>query len=199
MGVSLQLPTDLPIATAEFVAGQFVPALEEVHFMLSFIRIENGKSAFPLIWSLSTVLLSLVDAVSFWFDSRHDFVATVTNHYPWKIDPPPSGYTKQETSQALYEAYRNRFIHRLGAHIRASRRTDNIYPVIGFTLKSTTGIDNLANAERPIRPLLSAGEGKLILNLDTLYWGLRRISEKLLSIPEQRAVVENKIKSLVVF
>lgn len=192
---SIPVPSYVPEPLRAFLKGHVDPALREAHWLLAnYMPVNNGTC--PLVFALATLLLTQADAVSNILfkpacktSSGDRFVTMFQKLYPWAADP--GGHTgdqRRMLAEQIYNAYRNPFVHRAGLHHGLPRAK------LHFTLKSRDGVDALANSTQPIRTLVEVHPDRSLLHLDTLYWGLRRIIEKLLSDLDGCEQIEKRIQ-----
>lgn len=187
----LRLEQHVPPSVVRIVRKCFEPSLKEIHGLMTIGGMEHGRIVVFSI-ATATLLLTQMDGAATLLGPPTRFDAFVLRYYPWDADPPTPPFDRRSVSDLLYLTYRNPFVHNARVRIRGDRSTVQKVKLI---LKSPAGIDALATAPRPIRPLLKTTPQKTIVNLDTLYWGLRRMIETALSDERRCAQIDLRLRS----
>lgn len=190
----IAVPPHAPDFVRQVAQQVFDTQLEEVHWMLANPRPSN-VAVVPLDFSLSVTLLAVTDAVAKLLLARPaksgaQFTSLIIERYPWDADPPPEGLSRAGVANIVYDVYRCPLIHAAGIRIQPHRKIKT-----KFALKSEAGLFALAGAHMPMRPLIVPAPDKTILNLDTLYWGVRRMIDALLADPIHCEAIERWITS----
>lgn len=132
------------------------------------------------ISGISTILYTQSTA------SKRAFRKLMLRHY-WPHDP-PEGVTPEEATEILYEEFRNPLTHNLGLHVSRGPGPPRLAPERGVKhkVKKYVGLsekDIVARESSQTRPNMSATlrvtKKKKVLLVDGLYWGVRRMVERL--------------------
>lgn len=205
-GISVAyIPLSLDPATPRAVAWIIRDAIEnlflsDVHAMLRLPLPDQGIGAGQNFAAVQ-VLMCVISGVSvLLYDNRlesgESFKGLIENYFPWDEEPGPKR-AKKTSSGILYDVFRSPLTHNVG--IAMNRRNGIYYPVEkSYVVKlerfmpkgSNTGhpeewVEQLERS--PHRPRIGATltmePHKRVLHVEGLYWGTRRMIEKLTSDP----------------
>lgn len=166
--------------------------LADVHTMLRLPILEQKLSA-ELTFSVEIVLFAVISGISVTIYPRGGaktdgdrFKELLSKFYPWN-KVPPSGLKISEAADILYKAFRCPIVHDMGTFV--PRRKD------GRPYASSVKIEKFSdNDESRIEALERSldhpgwmgptieyrpGEDLLLLRVDSLYWGVRKMIERL--------------------
>lgn len=178
-------PPDLHV----FVADTFDLYLRDVHGLLSVSAPQTGPIRHQFQIAATVTLLAVVAGASRTIYAEEGksgplFADVLINFYPWDLDP-PEGLDKHGASWLLYDYFRNPLVHAVG--VKSSRRIVKIgraFP--GLPNKDQVArIDGLAIADLPPQPTLRLESDKAVLWVESFYWGVRKMIERVLADPER--------------
>lgn len=195
------LPLDLgaPANVQAFVAGRLDEIFEEAHHVL---RLPDPGPKGPVLLATNAIT-SIIGGISTTLYSptsgtdSDKFVGVLSDHYPWGEEP-AAAMTGEPAAEVLYEVYRCNFAHTLGLDThKVGQRTEfsgTAYPIKvskGFPLDDAK-MKDLEGTDRPdwLPPTLMQQPGKLVLRVDALYWGVRRMVDALTSDHAARTVAD---------
>lgn len=199
----IPLRTDgAPQSIRDFVSLHVDMQLHDVHTMLRLpIREQPGMEG-GCNFATVSVLCSLVAGASTVFLRQsglagHRFEELVTRFYPWHAQP-CGGVEQQVAVRAIYREYRNPLAHALAVSTRTVGRgvhqlilVDTRRVPLGVIKQALTE-DAVMSLEAPngppptwLTPVVTPnGGGGLDIYPHSLYWGTRRMLERLFQEPE---------------
>lgn len=184
--VPLKLDDSLPGQLRDYVRQVIDPAFEELRYLFTLNTPQAGPNG-SLQRPILVYLLSVTDGIAQTLfkgtgGAADRFKGFLRDHFPWDIDP-PSGLTKEEAADVVWQFYRCPFIHRLG--LRYDTQGSELKVEVGRSFQNTnSGLSELESL-RTCRPgsesTVKKTQDKIILWLDSFYWGVRIATEHLLS------------------
>jgi len=161
-------------------------------------------------FAIAHVLMAVIGGVSTTL-YRHTgkvgerFTGVLIDYFPWDLEPIGSVLPK-DGADAIYEVFRNPLTHDLGLDLKKKS--------VGLKVKykrlktSTRSGKDRGLTERyiekleisPVRPAMSAtvtlASHKKVLLIEGLYWGVRRMIERLAADQKRMSIAENFLASL---
>lgn len=189
-----------PTSIRDFIAKHIDMQFADVHAMLRLPLTDDGLEAGCNFACVST-LCGLIAGASTIFYSQTGcngdrFKGVLNAYYPWRMQP-DGGVSQAEAVAALYSDYRNPLAHawavstkEVGKHPNKRVIVDPSSTVLGVVKQALTE-EALAALERPTGPapswltpaVVRNAAGGLDLYPHSLYWGTRRMVEKLTRDP----------------
>lgn len=177
----------VPRQVVDLVEKRVNPLLHDVHWMLSHPRPgTDGEPAFNL--SAAQVLCAIVGGLSRFFCNDKvtdkDAFTAALEYYP--IDEANGSLSGPGFANELYHVYRCNLVHALGmntfrqnntsrwkveAYDESKKVTRHEVPLSDVRLSEL----NQRNRPKWLEPTLSRRGGVVRLNVDSLYWGVRRL------------------------
>ena len=183
----LNLPDSLPKSVAVVIRGCVEPLFQDVHYLLAttFSEPDDIAPRRQLQLPIAHTLLAAIAGISTVLCSTSGepgirFKNCLISFYPWDIDP-PTGSSKEDTSQILYKTFRNPLVHYLGAHKnKNTQKIIRIAQIFRGTDDAELRVENLERCTvKPYsEPCLVVSEKNITLWLDPLYWGIRKLVER---------------------
>lgn len=128
------------------------------------------------------------------------FTRLLEDYYPWNREP-SSGLPPRGAANIIYEVFRNPLTHDLGLNVKGRRLQVSIKRLrISVNGEERTGLREreIEQLERGPRPKMSAtvtrSDQGIILFVEALYWGVRRMIEKI-SVDKTRMKAAEKFLS----
>ncbi|MCW5892058.1 MAG: hypothetical protein KIT14_16155 [bacterium] len=204
----LRISPTTPRVVESFVRRHVDMQFHDVHCMLRLPLREAGLDA-GCNFSTAVCLLTLISGLSTTMFRRtgrsgERFLAILEECYPWELEA-GDGPGAEEGARILYYVFRNPLAHALGVsteHVgsgaarRAMRQRigDGPYVVIGRGGElSEEDVEQLETSD--VRPLFArwtvlVEDGYRTLWVEGLYWGTRKLVERLTAAPEIMAEAE---------
>jgi len=190
----LPLDPSIPAAVRELVRERIAPYLRDVCFMLQFPQ-EPGQPGFN--YSGALVLFAVIGGLSRVIFSEtigdQKSFLEVARRYPLDGEPPESIRDPDKFAACLYEVYRCNLVHSLGLNLELPKGKGNMRTIVNLPVATKVSrqhplprtdaqlnqLNDVANRPSWLGPTLATPEGKLLLNIDALYWGVRRLVKTL--------------------
>jgi hypothetical protein len=137
-------------------------------------------------FAIAQVLLAVVSGVSTTLyaqagGSGARFKGLLAEFYPWDEEPGLDG-DPREHARRIYALFRNPLTHDLGLDLERKRRTHQVVVKrlttdTGLRGRSEAGVESLEQIARPspLSPVLRIDEGRVVLLVDAMYWGIRKL------------------------
>lgn len=188
---------DAPQSIRDFVREHVDMQLHDVHTMLLLPRPEEAGMAGGCNFAAVAVLSSLISGASTVFfrqegEAGPRFRDLLTKYYPWE-EQPPGGVDQGTAVTAIYKEYRNPLAHALAVSTRTVGRGAS-QRILVDTRRRPLGVIKPRRTEEQI-VLLEQPEGRppswlsavvtpnngggMDIYPDSLYWGTRRLLERL--------------------
>ncbi len=184
-------------------------SFSDVHSMLR-LPIHNYRLSAGCNFAIAHVLMAVIGGVSTTL-YRHTgkvgerFTGVLVDYFPWDLEPSGS-VSPKDGADAIYEVFRNPLTHDLGLDLK---KKSTGLKVKFKRLKTSTrkGTDRglterqIESLERSqVRPTMSAtvtlASDKKVLLIEGLYWGLRRMIERLTADQKRMSAAEQFLASL---
>ena len=170
----------------EHLEGLF---LRDVHCMLR-LPVPNYRLTAGCNFAITQVLTAAIGGVSVTL-YRHTgskgqrFKGLLIDYYPWMLEP-GNAVTPTDGAEVIYAVIRNPLTHDLGLDLEKKKKTAKVV----IKRRGTTGTHGLPEKtieemlERNDRrlvmsPTVTIHQGKTVLLVEALYWGLRIMIERL--------------------
>ncbi len=202
----LPLQPGVPARVAALIRTLEDHYFRDVHAMLRLpepdCQIEAGCN-----FAITQVLLSAVSGASVTLYEHSGskgarFKGVLEHYYPWAEEPIPTRDDREHARQ-LYSQFRNPLTHDLGLDLERKQRT---YKVIikrlttssGSRGHSEAGVEALEADARPagLSPVLRNENGRVVLLVESLYWGVRQMCLRLSADQARRAAADTFLGSL---
>ncbi|MBI4084258.1 MAG: hypothetical protein HY423_16755 [Candidatus Lambdaproteobacteria bacterium] len=204
----LTIPPDVPDVVRRLVQEQLEPQLRDIHAMLRLPLDDDPFKAGGNV-TIASALLNLVGGISIVLykstgSSGSLFKNVLTNFYPW--DDETGGLSGDAAANTLYETFRNNLTHSMGLSVKEKKKhgpaTRRLAPmgkpvkikrwrapdIPGRSREEAPGptdefVTSLESDQRPqnISATLTERSDATVLLVESLYWGIRRMVEKLLN------------------
>jgi len=179
-----------PPRVLDLIDNQIEMQFKDIHCMFR-LPLRRPKLEAGCNFAIAQVLLAQIGGISTILykqstASKSAFQRLMLTHY-WPHDP-PEGVTSKDATEILYEEFRNPLAHNLGLHV--DRRYGPLRLAIDdgvkHKVKKFEGLSEkeiVARESSQTRPTMSATltvtKNKKVLLVDGLYWGVRRMVERL--------------------
>ncbi len=158
-------------------------------------------------FAIAQVLASVVSGVSvtLYKHSGHKgarFKGLLVDYYPWSEEPEPPEDTS-EAARLIYALVRNPLTHDLGLDLETKCRTQRVVVKRLLTDRKTCGhtdqgVEALETTARPRRmsPTIKVQGERVVLLVEALYWGIRKMLLNLNADRKRMAAAEAFLESL---
>ena len=184
-------------------------SFSDVHSMLRLPVSNYGINA-GCNFAITHVLMSVISGVSTTLYKEKGlvgerFVGVLEEYYPWELEP--SGVLpKEEAASAIYEVFRNPLTHDLGLDLK-DKAKGRVVKVKRLKTALRSGRDRGLTEKQieeieasTIRPRMSASitgtDQKAVLLVEGLYWGVRRMIERLASDHQRMSAADAFLERL---
>ncbi|MFZ3090455.1 MAG: hypothetical protein WA240_07520 [Nitrospirota bacterium] len=206
---SLVLDTSTPQKVRELIVHIEALSFSDVHSMLR-LPVMNYHIAAGCNFAITHVLMSIIGGISTTLYKQQGqvgdrFIGLLKDYYPWDLEP-KGILPAADAADAIYNVFRNPLTHDLGLDLK--QKSKGIVVKIK-RLKTTSGggrdrgltekqIEHLeVSQSRPtMSATVAATSQKKILLVEGLYWGTRRMIERLSADNKRMIVAENFLVQL---
>ncbi len=158
-------------------------------------------------FAIAQVLASVVSGASVTLYSHSGSTGTrfkglLVDYYPWSDEPSSAG-SKEESARAIYSLVRNPLTHDLGLDLERKHRTQKVLVKRlttdqgrrGYT---EAGVEALETDTRPrnLSPTLKIEDDRVVLLVEALYWGVRKMLVNLINDADRVSAAEAFLESL---
>jgi hypothetical protein len=199
----IQLASFVPIEVASLINEKINPFLEEIRFLFTIQKPDQGPKG-SLHRSLLILLLAAADGASQLLyqggkktTNGKKFQNFIKENFPWELDA-PDGLTKDDACKFLWEEVRCPLFHRYSLRIKTNQ-ADFGQTKFGriFTTddERLTQLEQLTN-ERPYSdPTFRRDKTRTVIWIDSFYWALRIAIVRSLNTPEKASAIRDWILS----
>ena len=164
-------------------------------------------------FACAAVLLNLISGVSVvLYDPLDDqrprrerkgrgrlFKEAVESYYPWDAEP-ENGIVGPQGADLLYDSFRNPLTHAIGRHDRREPLKITRFKDTGLSEGELDLIERSGSARPSVAlwqtPTLARDlDGKLGLQVEALYWGVREMIRRITASSERMAIAEEQLKA----
>lgn len=206
-------PLHIPPSTSPNVRGLIHHienlSFSDVHSMLR-LPIHNYRLSVGCNFAIAHVLMAVIGGVSTTL-YRHTgrvgerFIGVLEDYFPWDLEPGGSASPK-DGAEAIYEVFRNPLTHDLGLDVK--KKSAGLKVKYKRLKTSTPKGTDRGQTERYIeklevsaaRPTMSAtvtlASHKRVLLIEGLYWGVRRMIERLAADQKRMHAAEQFLVNL---
>lgn len=198
-------PGTVPESIRFFVPDRVEPYLRDVRVMLEAPSAAD-RPGFNM--SIAVVLCGVIGGLSrvFYNDLPKDGESfrAVAQRYPMEDEPARAFHNLQSFANELYGVYRCGLVHSLGLHMERAdpRRWDSPWtiadvgeryvvarsPSLPLDERQLAELDAAVGRPPWLYPILARVDSKIRLDVDALYWGVRRIVRSLSHDPPRQIV-----------
>ncbi len=206
-------PLHIPPSTSPHVMGLIhhieSKSFSDIHSMLR-LPIHNYRLSAGCNFAIAHVLMAVIGGVSTTL-YRHTgrvgerFIGILEDYFPWDLEPSGS-VSPKDGAEAIYEVFRNPLTHDLGLDIKKKSAGLKVkYKRLKTSTRKGTDrglterhIEKLESTV--VRPNMSAtvtlASHKRVLLIEGLYWGVRRMIERLAADKKRMHAAEQFLATL---
>jgi hypothetical protein len=206
----IPLRADVTASIRAAVEKRIEPNLRDVRLMLEFPRIPGGEEP-GFNFSAASVLFSVIGGLSrmFFSATKKDSEAfpQTAKRYPLNDEPWNAIRDPEYFGAELYKIYRCNLVHSLGLTLEWSERLSRWevitlgslrkvtrHPVLPLSEEQLAELDEPAARPSWLKATLSTDDAIVRLNVEALYWGVRRLVRELAEDASLRASAEAFIR-----
>lgn len=193
----LSLPQALPSELEIIIRGSIEGYLREIHYLLTFST-EIGKSSYAIPYQLgfSSALMCLTtvagaSSVLLERGSNKKNFIKILEYYPWEYNS-LQGLSSEDAAETLYKTYRNPLSHSFSI---TSKKTNKKIKIVTDFGKNDEDIEVLEKCLECPSPFLKLTDHKITLNVNSFYWGIRKMIERRIAKFEDWSTLIKHIKS----
>ena len=158
-------------------------------------------------FAIAQVLAAVVSGISVTLYAQSGskgsrFMNLLVEYYPWSEEPIPER-NDAEHARMIYKLFRNPLTHDLGLDLESKMRTRKVVIKRLTTAddkagRTERGVEGLESNNRPsgLSPVLSLEGDRVVLLVDALYWGVRKMLVELCADTSRVAEAERFLASM---
>lgn len=189
------------VASTPPLVNQLIRNLEKncfsnIHTLLA-LPVLNVTGAKNRNFAITQLIVAAISGISVTLyahngSSGKRFKNLLIEYFPWDEEP-DNGVSREDASETLYSVIRNPLTHDLGIDIENKRKGKKI-----VLKRKITSIEKLESLERPtpLSPTIRITNDKTVVLIESLYWGTRKMTERLLEDKSRMQNAENFLINL---